>query len=84
MFIKTVIRKFMLPHDCRDEDLSHLEIISKFDEDVNKAVRELKAPNNNGTFVKDTYVQSHVAGLTVTLIATINYTKRDYLTDQER
>ena len=77
MFIKTVIRKFMLPRDGFDTNLSNLEVVKRFDEDVNKAVQELKAPNENGTFVKDTLVQSHVAELTVTLIATIVYTKRD-------
>jgi len=77
MFVKTVIRKFMLSRDSFDTNLSNLEVVKRFDEDVNKAVQELKAPNNNGTFVKDTCVRSHVAGLTVTLIATISYTKRD-------
>ena len=79
MFIRTVIRKFLLPRDGFDKDLSDLEVVQKFDEDVNKAVRKLKAPNQNGTFVKDTFVQSHVAGLTVTMIAIITYTKRDQL-----
>ena len=75
MFIKTVIRE--LPRDGFDTNLSNLEVVKRFDEDVNKVVQELKAPNKNGTFVKDTFVQSHVAGLTVTMIGTITYTKRD-------
>ena len=77
MFIKTVIRKFMVPRDCIDKDLSKLGLAERFDEDVNKTIKELKAPNPKGTYVRDTYVQSHVAGLTVTMIATINYTKKD-------
>ena len=77
MFIKTVIHRFTVGvHEINNELLDHKDV-RKFDEEVNKAVRELKAPNPSGTFVRETYVQSHVEGLQVTLIASINYTKRD-------
>ena len=74
------MRKFALPRDSLDQDLSELEGMRNFDEDVNAAVAELKAPNPNGTFVKKTEITSHVNGLTINMIATIFYTKsnRDY------
>ena len=80
MFIKTVMRKFMVPRHSLDMDLSELQGMRDFDKDVNAAVAELKAPNPSGTFVKKTEVTSHVNGLTVNMIATIFYTKdnRDY------
>ena len=77
MFIKTVIRKFMLPRDGLDTDLSDHKGTQEFDKIVNEAVRNLKAPNRQGTFVKETYVQSHVDQGFVTLVATIIYSKRD-------
>ena len=77
MFIKTIMRKFMVPRDSLDVDMSELEGMCNFDEDVNDAVAELKAPNKAGTFVKKTEITSHVNGLTVTMIATIFYTKSD-------
>ena len=80
MYIKTVMRKFLVPRDSLDTDMSELEGMRNFDEDVNAAVAELKAPNPNGTFVKKTEITSHVNGLTVSMIALIFYTKsnRDY------
>ena len=80
MFIKTIMRKFMVPRDGMDIDLSDLQGMRDFNEDVNAAVERLKAPNPEGTFVKKTEVTSHVNGLTVSMIATIFYTKstRDY------
>ena len=77
MYIKTIMRKFMVPRDSLDKDLSELQGMCDFDKQVNDLVTSLKAPNPNGTFVKKTEVTAHVNGLTVTMIATIFYTKSD-------
>ena len=77
MYVKTVIHYFTLSPYEQGTDLSDHKGTQEFDKIVNEAVRNLKAPNRQGTFVKETYVQSHVDQDLVTLVATIIYSKRD-------